>query len=659
VSPAWDPPALLLVGLGASALVAWLVLSPPSRRAPLSAAIQAATAILLALTLVNAGWRSGPAAARPRLVVLVDRSVSMTAVGAGGTTRLADALAWLDGEAFSRMTAGWRVEIDSFGGSTTDPAAAIEAASATLPDAILVVSDGRATGGRTIGPAPVPLHARVPSPAAVSDAAVLGLTVEDGEEGGDRARASIEVAAVGGAGTPTRSIALLVDGAVVGRARTSALAAGERREIKVDLPVPERNEVVVEARLEAPADAVAGNDARARVWRPSPPGRTLLVGLAPGWEIGFLRRALAASATGPVDAYWGAIEGSLRGIDGSEAGAGWEDLDPARYEALWVIGDPYLLGAPGRRWVDRFAGPGGRGIFWGPGVRGGELAGLRVPAAGAAAPVPPDLTEAGRRWLEAIVGPLDAAPDGTPAWPPLEGLPAVRAELPGGSTVLLQAGGRPVAWSVERDRNRFLVALGTGWYRLALEGGPGREAPSLRFWRAWTEGAVRWLAAASTTETPLAAIPDDGRVAAGVPVEVRRIDTAGRLEWRVVPAGGGAAVASGVSEAGAESFAAGPLPAGAWRLEVAAAGRRESRALAVETWVPDLGRTEADTAALATAARASGGVVVGAATATLPSAVAAGARDTGRVVGLGLAPWAFLLATVLLLAHWAVAARAR
>ncbi|HJR53495.1 MAG TPA: hypothetical protein VJ982_07250, partial [Gemmatimonadota bacterium] len=142
--PAWNPPALPLVALGLLGLLAWLVLSPPSRRSPLSASLQALAAIVLALALVNAGWRSR-AGDRPRLAVLVDHSESMSAVGAGGTTRLEDARAWLEGPGFSRLAAGWSVEIDSFGGRTTDPAAAIEAASATLPGAILIVSDGRAT----------------------------------------------------------------------------------------------------------------------------------------------------------------------------------------------------------------------------------------------------------------------------------------------------------------------------------------------------------------------------------------------------------------------------------------------------------------------------------------------------------------------------------
>jgi hypothetical protein len=380
------------------------------------------------------------------------------------------------------------------------------------------------------------------------------------------------------------------------------------------------------------------------------------VGLAPGWELGFLHRALASTAAEPVDAYWSAAAGALRSVDGGQAA--WEGLDPARYEALWLIGDPALLGAAGRGWVERFAARGGRGIFWGPGGSGGELAGLRAPGAGNVPATPPALTDAGRRWLEAVVGPLAAAPDGSSAWPPLEGLPAARPALPGGAAVLLQAGGMPVAWSLERGGNRHVVALGTGWYRLALEGGAAGETPGRRFWGAWTEGAARWLAAASADEAPLVAMPAAGRVTGGRPLEVRRADPAGALRWRVVPLAGGPEAASGVSADGAASIAVGPLAPGAWRLELEGLGRREVRALAVETWSPELARTEADTAALSAAARASGGAVVDGA-AALPRAESPGASRPGPVVGLGLVPWAFLLATLLLLLHWAVAARAR
>jgi hypothetical protein len=208
VIPAWDPPALPLVALGLLALLAWLVLSPPSRRSPVSASLQALAAVVLALALVNAGWRAR-GADRPRLAVLVDRSESMSAVGAGGTTRLESARTWLEGEEFARLASGWSVEIDSFGGPTSDPAGAIEAASATLPAAILVVSDGRATAGGGSGASPVPVFARVPAPVAVPDAAILELRVEEDEEG---AEVVVEVAAAGGMAVPSRSLAVLVGG---------------------------------------------------------------------------------------------------------------------------------------------------------------------------------------------------------------------------------------------------------------------------------------------------------------------------------------------------------------------------------------------------------------------------------------------------------------
>jgi len=654
VSPAFDPPSLALVGLGAAALVAWLVLSPPSLRSGLTAGLQIAAVVLLLVTLVNAGWRASGSGGRPRLVVLVDRSASMAAAGADGASRRDVARAWLEGEGLARIADGWRVEVDSFGGATTDPAAAIEAAAAAFPAAILVVSDGRATGGRAAAAAAVPLYAWAPTPVELPDVAVIELSIE--QEDGGPARAAIEIAAVGGAPTPARGLSLRVDGREVARATVPALAGGERREMSLALPGAGGGERVIEARLVEPADPVAGNDARSRAWRARAAERTLVAGLAPGWELGFLRREVEAAAAGPVDAVWGATAGSIREVDGGATS--WEALDPARYGSLWLVGDPGLLGPAGRRFVERFVGAGGRGIFWAPSRAGGELAGLRAPVGGAGAPAPPALTDAGRRWLEAVVGALGPAPDGTDAFPPLEGLPAVRPELPAGATVLLHAGGTPVAWAVERGGNRHVVALGTGWYRLALAGGD-RDAAGRRFWRAWTEGATRWLAAASPSERSLVAMPADGRATAGVPLEIPLADGTATLGWRVVPPGGGEPLASGETAAGDAAIRIGPLPAGAWRLEIAGPDGRESHALAVEAWTPDLARTEADTASLAAAARASGGALLGDTPEPLPApTVRAGATPT-RAVGLGLVPWAFLAASLLLLAHWAVAARAR
>jgi hypothetical protein len=154
-------------------------------------------------------------------------------------------------------------------------------------------------------------------------------------------------------------------------------------------------------------------------------------------------------------------------------------------------------------------------------------------------------------------------------------------------------------------------------------------------------------------------MPAEGRAPAGVPFEIPLAEGAAPLEWRVVPASGGPPVASGAAALEDRAIALGPLAAGAWRLEVVASGRRETRALAIEAWTPDLARTEADSGSLAAAARASGGALLGASPAPLPVPAASDAPSGGRAVGLGLAPWAFLAATLLLLAHWAVAGRSR
>ena len=57
MTPSWDPPSLVLVALGAAALLGWLVLSPPTRRNRISAVLQIAAALLLRLLVVHA-WPS-------------------------------------------------------------------------------------------------------------------------------------------------------------------------------------------------------------------------------------------------------------------------------------------------------------------------------------------------------------------------------------------------------------------------------------------------------------------------------------------------------------------------------------------------------------------------------------------------------------------------
>ncbi|HUP19811.1 MAG TPA: hypothetical protein VM778_07630, partial [Gemmatimonadota bacterium] len=343
---AWDVPSFAALGIGAAAWVAWLALAPPGWRDPFRSGLRVAAAGLLALALVDAGCRRADAGGRT-LAVRVDRSLSMDVAGETGPTRAEAAAAWLASDAFEEWSAGWNVERDSFGGATTDPATAVEAAAAELPDAILVVSDGRAAGGRSPEPPPGPLYVVVPGPTVLADAAVLELRVDEPTGGALVAR--VEVAAVGGRPTAARRIEVTVDGRPVGRADVPPMAPGERRTVRVPLPAATAGERVVEARLE-PADPVTANDGRAWIWRPGAgPARALLVGLRPGWEMAAWRRALERAHPGPVDARWTA-GGALRPTAGG-APQGWSALDPAHYRLVIVVGDPAAAGPEGAAWL--------------------------------------------------------------------------------------------------------------------------------------------------------------------------------------------------------------------------------------------------------------------------------------------------------------------
>jgi len=580
----------------------------------------------------------------------VDRSLSMRIAGRDSAGE-----AWID-----RLEArgGWRVERDSFGGTTTDLAAAVARAEARLPDAIVVVSDGRAAGGRAAEPAGVPLYVHAPGPVALSDIAIAEVTVEEGE-GGART-AVVEVAAVGGAPAPPRAILVAVNGRVVVRAEAAPagtlFAPGERRLVRAALPPAlAQGRAVVEARLEG-TDPVPGNDRRARVTGPPPgPDGTLVVALRPGWEMGFVRRELAES--GRVEALWAGAPGTLAPLD--RAGrASWSALDPNRYRTAWLFGDPALLGAPGRAWIEAFAAR-GRGIAWLPAGYAGALPGTGAAAPGAA-PVgsaaargAPALTEAGRRALLALGAEPGPAPgDAGGGWPALELLPAA-ASPPPGAMVWFTAGGRPVAWAAERGESRAVVVLGTGWYRWPLAADEAQAA----FWRSWMGALERWLDAPAAGELPLVRMPEGGRVARGDTL-VAPLAEGGRAEWRVErpPGGGdgGGVVARGVVEADAprEVRAAG-LPPGSYRL-VVESGERAAEPFVVETWAPDLAGTSADTASLAAAARASGGSVLGDDPVLDPPARGEAEFRATRALHLGTTPWGYLLAVLLLLADAAL-----
>lgn len=639
---------------GVVAVGAWLALASP-RREGARGLLRIAAALLLVAGLFDVSCRLPSNPTAPRLQVLVDRSLSMELEDEAGRSRAEAGRAWLEGDAFEGWAQGWEVRVDSFGGTTSDPGAAVERAAEEMPDAILVVTDGRIQGGRSIGDAGVRVFALAPDPVAFPDASVLGLGIEGDS---DRETAVVEVGAAGGRAVGAGRVEVTVDGRLVGRRDVPVLEAGERRVLRVPLPPPGIEPGVVVARVVVDGDPIPANDARSRIREPAGPRRALAVALGPTWDFAAWVRALGRSHPGPLDAFWSFPGGGLRPAD-SGGTASWAGLGVDRYAAVYLFGDPDALGASGRAWLERFTAAGGRGLLWAPAGWRGELAGTDLVVAGERPPAAPRLTAAGRDWLTGRGAEPGPGPDGGALWPALEDLPA-SAALPAGATVLLEAGAGPAAWVAERGDLRTAVVLGTGTYRWPLETG-AEPGEGRRFWGAWSDALVRWLAAASPAIRPLARLPAGRVVSASEPLQATVTDDAGEVRWRVE--GDGRVVARGELDPGSHEITAGPLPPGGYRLAVeASGGRAASEPFVVEAWSAELAWSAADTAGLGEVARRSGGAVVG--PGRTPPALAAPPADDlvgpgTRRLSLGTWPWTFLFAAVLVLADWALASRTR
>lgn len=669
----WGPPPALVLVFAAIAVGAWLVLSPPGRGGAARGFLRVTAAALLLLTLLDVGCQRAVKDNRGTLTVLIDRSRSMEVAAPDGVTRAEAVRSWLAGSGFRSWSAGWEVSVDSFGGLTTDIGAAIEAAASELPDAIVVLSDGRAAGGRSAEPTTVPVYGWSPQPLTIPDAALVALRIETDRDGD--ATAVAEVAAVGGRAIAAEgTLEVSVDDRPVGRRIVPPLDAGERFVTRIPLPTRAPGVARVEAAVTAVRDPVSGNDRRAALWRATASAdKALVVGLASGWDLAPFMRAVRALHANGVDAFWVDRRGSLYRIDDSGSETDWSSLSIAGYGVAYLFGDPAALGPSGERWVERFANVGGRGLMWAPGEHGGRLAGVDVivPMEGRTSGIP-ELSADGVAWLTAHGASAVSGPDGSPAWPRLESLVVRPPAPPAGATVLLELAGRPAAWVVERGTTRLAVLLGVGYYRWSLTTGQSGDARGATFWTQWTQALGRWLAAATPVRRLGLRMPPGSRLSLGERLIARLAsDVVGEVAWRVerstetgpdpdTPA------ASGVLAAQAESreITAGPFEPGSYRLvaEAAAAGWQVSEPFVVEPWVPDLAWTAADTAGLAAAARTSGGAL---STQNSPPELpdfetrSGGSIGATRTARLGATPWPLVLAVVLLLADWTIALASR
>ncbi len=669
----WGPPPALVLVVGAVAVAAWLVLSPPGRSGAARGFLRVAAAALLLLTLLDVGFQRAVNGDRGTLTVLLDRSRSMEVVGPDGVSRAEAARTWLTGSGFTSWSAGWDVSVDSFGGLTTDIGAAIEAAASELPDAIVVLSDGRAAGGRSAEPTTIPVYGWSPQPLTIPDAALVALRVETDRDGD--ATAVVEVAAVGGRAVDAGgTLEISVDDRPVGRRTVPPLDAGERFVTRIPLPTRSAGVVRVEAAVTAVQDPVSENDRRAALWRATASAdKALVVGLASGWDLAPFMRAVRALHTDGVDAFWVDQRGSLYRIDDSGSETDWSSLSIARYGVAYLFGDPQALSPTGERWVERFAKVGGRGLLWAPGEHGGRLAGadVVVPMEGRTSGIP-ELSADGIAWLTAHGASAVSGPDGSPAWPRLESLIVRPPVPPVGATVLLELAGRPAAWVVERGTTRLAVLLGVGYYRWSLATGQSGDARGATFWTQWTQALGRWLAAATPVQRLGLRMPPGSRLSLGERLMARlATDVAGEVTWRVErEAETGldpeTPVASGVLTAQAESreITAGPFDPGSYRLvaEAAADGWQVSEPFVVEPWIVDLAWTAADTASLAAAAGTSGGAL--STQNGLPELPdfdkrSGGSIEATRTARLGTTPWPLVLAVVLLLADWTMALASR
>jgi hypothetical protein len=306
---------MMALAVGAIAVVAWLVLSPPGRDGVVRGLLRVTAAALLLLTLLDVGCQRAVDEDQGTLTVLIDRSRSMDVAGPDGVTRADAAREWLTGSGFTTWATGWDVNVDSFGGTTTDIGAAIEAAASELPDAIVVLSDGRAAGGRSAEPTTVPVYGWSPQPLAIPDVALVALRVETDRGGG--ATAVAEVAAVGGRAIDAQgTLEISVDDRPVGKRTVPPLDAGERLVARVPLPTRSPGIVRVEAVVTVVQDPVSENDRRAALWRSTDRAdRALVVGLVSGWDLAPFIRAARALHTEGVDAFWVDQRGGLYRID--------------------------------------------------------------------------------------------------------------------------------------------------------------------------------------------------------------------------------------------------------------------------------------------------------------------------------------------------------
>lgn len=328
---------------------------------------------------------------------------------------------------------------------------------------------------------------------AVSDAAVTAVDAPRAVVGGDTVPIQVTVAA-GAAGASSGTLSVLFDGRSLSSIPLPALEASAERVIPLRIVVPsEEGSGLLRVVVTVPGDAEPRNDTLERPLEISPAAGAVFISTSPDYDARFALAVLRGAVSLPTRGFFRVAPGNWR-VDGTLAPVAEADVRRAVANAPLVVlhGDTSAFGAP------RTSSHGSLILFPGPsGDESGEYYAIGAPPS----PLAGSLGAITWDSLPPIESPATAYPSGA-YW---EGLEARRARrLDRRVPVIGTLSGR-----------RVVIVNATGLWRWQFRGGVAADAYS-----ALWGGIFDWLSA----ERPdvRVALPTEGAVRAGEPVEWRR-----------------------------------------------------------------------------------------------------------------------------------------
>jgi hypothetical protein len=593
--------AYIVVSLIALSVVVYLYRrrEPPGRGRTLLAALRGIAIAILLLVLFD------PRIAQPidrsaarRAPVLLDASLSMLLPSRDSTPQWRDAVA----AATKRAGTGGIVVFGDVPASISadslahaQPVAshsrllpALQAAAEAGATDITVISDGNLEDADAVTRWLPRLGVNVewvkPN-AATHDLALTEMDAPSWVEAGKSADITIGVQA-NGAVRDSVTVTLRQDNAVLATQRIATPAPGRTVTLKMSAKprAPAGGGYVrIEARIDA-ADGFTDDDVRnVYVYVSDEPAGIVLVSLAPDWEPRFLLPTLARAVALPARGYLRVSGGKwVRVGEGLQAGANVDDAVVQRAVANADLVIVHNARADAPAWVIDALRNARRMIVFPSDIAG------PLPL-----PVHPGIPAADDWFLSADIPPSPVSPLLTGLHvddiPPIESLAA--AAVPSGAWVpMLATRGRrgvpgPLAIAGETDGRRWAVALGTGYWHWAFQGGAAADAYN----RLWSS-IGGWLMRDAQSADIAAVRPVQRAVFRGEPVKwVTRAGPLDSVRVAVMPGG-----QSFTIRAEHDTATMSVMPPGTYRFNATAFERgttmTSSGEFTVETYSPEFAR---------------------------------------------------------------------